>query len=298
MKKTFFMAAAALLTISCTNNSNESVVNAQTEQNGQVPVRVHVSGFAVTQEDFSLTRAAQDVTDYSDVKVITLAFYKGSTEVLKTTQTRGSLDPGETFGEFECSLAMGSYTMVVLARGNSTGDVLDITSPTSASYTSDHVRETFAATQEVNVTSNTPLNLTALLNRVVAKVVVVSTDNRTADVANIRTTFSGGGKSFSPSTGLATVNTGCSNTVQGSGSTGSTTTANNYIFLATDDQTMNITIETLNSDGDVLFSKTVNDVPLKRNRTTTLTGAMFTADAAAGSFTLNPDWLTGNNIGF
>ena len=298
MKKFFLMAVAALLTISCTNNNEETVVNAQDEQNAKVPVRVHVDGFSVTQEDFPLTRTATAVASYEGVKAITLAFYKGSTEVLKTTQIKGSHDPGETFGEFECSLDMGSYTMVVIARGNFDGDVLNLTSPTSAAYTSDHVRETFAATQEVNVTSNTPLDLTAVLNRVVAKVTIASTDNRTANVANIRATFSAGGKSFSPTTGLATVNTGFSNTVQGSGTNGTTSVADNYIFLATDEQTMDVTIETLDAEQNVLFSKTVSDVPLKRNRTTTLTGKMYAVDAAAGSFTLNSDWLSGNNVGF
>lgn len=297
MKKFFLMAVAALLTISCTNNNEETVVNAQDEQNAKVPVRVHVDGFSVTQEDFPLTRTATAVASYEGVKAITLAFYKGSTEVLKTTQIKGSLDPGETFGEFECSLDMGSYTMVVIARGNFDGDVLNLTSPTSAAYTSDHVRETFAATQEVNVTSNTPLDLTAVLNRVIAKVVIVSTDNRTADVANIRATFSAGGKSFSPTTGLATVNTGFSNTMQGA-NIGAKENAISYVFLATDEQTMDVTIETLDAEQNVLFSKTVSDVPLKRNRVTTLTGAMFTAEAAAGSFTLNSDWLSGNNVGF
>ena len=297
MKNLFFMAAAALLTISCTNESVNEVANAQEEQNVQVPVRVHVSGFSVSQEDFPLTRATA-LADYSDVKAVTLAFYKGTTEVYKTTQIMGGLAPGETFGEFSTSLSMGSYTMVVIGRAYNNGDVLDLTSPTSASYTSEHVRETFTATQEVNVSSNTPLDLTAVLNRIVAKVFVVSTDNRTADVANIRATFSAGGKSFSPTTGLATVNTGFSNTVVGNGTNGTTSEANNYIFLATDEQTVDVTIETLDADGAVLFSKTVNDVPLKRNRTTTLTGAMFSADATAGSFTLNSDWLTGNNMDF
>ena len=297
MKNLFFMAAAALLTISCTNESVNEVANAQEEQNVQVPVRVHVSGFSVSQEDIPLTRATA-VADYSGVKAVTLAFYKGTTEVYKTTQIMGGLAPGETLGEFSTSLSMGSYTMVVIGRAYNNGDVLDLTSPTSASYTSEHVRETFAATQEVNVSSNTPLDLTAVLNRIVARVTVVSTDNRTADVANIRATFSAGGKSFSPTTGLATVNTGFSNTVEGTGTNGTTSEANNYIFLATDEQTVDVTIETLDADGAVLFSKTVNDVPLKRNRTTTLTGAMFSADATAGSFTLNSDWLPNNNLDF
>ena len=43
---------------------------------------------------------------------------------------------------------------------------------------------------------------------------------------------------------------------------------------------------------DVLYSKTINNVPLKRNRTTKLTGAIYSGtSASAGSFQVNIDWL-------
>ena len=79
---------------------------------------------------------------------------------------------------------------------------------------------------------------------------------------------------------------------------GSTTDIGTALFLATDDQTMNITIETLDASNNVLFSKTVSNVPLKRNRVTTLTGAMYSASASATSFQVNTDWLTANNVNF
>ena len=62
--------------------------------------------------------------------------------------------------------------------------------------------------------------------------------------------------------------------------------------------TMDVTIETLDADGAVLFSKTVNDVPLRRNSITTLTGAMYSPAATTATFTLNTDWLPGNSVNF
>ena len=189
--------------------------------------------------------------------------------------------------------------MVVLGYGYFDGDVLELTSPTSAAYTSDHVRETFAATEDITITNCDAVNLTATLNRVIAKVQVVSTDTRTVDVANIRTTFSGGAKGFNPTTGLATTNTGFANTVQGNGDAGATTTATSYLFLATDQQTVDVTIETLDADGNTLFSKTVTDVPLRRNCVTTMTGAMYTnAGVSSGSFQINTEWLPGYDVPF
>ena len=68
--------------------------------------------------------------------------------------------------------------------------------------------------------------------------------------------------------------------------------------MATDEQTMNVTIETLDADGAVLFSKTVNDVPFKRNRITKLTGAMYTNEAVSGTFKVETAWLDEYNANF
>jgi hypothetical protein len=137
MKKLFFIAGLVLLFAACSMESENMVINAQMEK-ATAPVKVHVSGFSVAQEDFPVTRAAQDVTDYTGVKAVTLAFYSGSTEVFKHEQVRGALEEGETLGEFECSLPMGSYTMVVIGRGQGNGDVFALTSPIEAAYTGDH----------------------------------------------------------------------------------------------------------------------------------------------------------------
>lgn len=129
MKKLFFIAGLVLLFAACSNESENMVNNAQMEK-ATAPVMVRVSGFSVSQETFETPRrAAQDVADYTGVKVVTLAFYSGSTEVYKHEQVRGAQEEGETLGEFECSLPMGSYTMVVIARGQSDGDVKSLVYP-------------------------------------------------------------------------------------------------------------------------------------------------------------------------
>jgi len=288
------MAGMLLLFAACSNESVNEVIN-----DTLVPVRVHVSGFTISQEDFQTPRrAAQDVADYSGVKVVTLAFYSGSTEVYKHEQVRGALEEGETLGEFECSLPMGSYTMVVIARGQGDGDVFTLTSPTEAAYTGDHSRETFAYTQEVNITNTSAVDISATLNRIIAKLQVYSTDNKTSNANSVRMTFAAGGKSFNPTSGLATSNTGFANTVPISAAVGSTSNSISYLFLKSDEQDINVTIDVLDTDGAVLFSKTVENVPFKRNRVTKLTGAMYTNDAVSGAFQLETAWLEDENVAF
>jgi hypothetical protein len=243
------------------------------------------------------TRAAKPLAEYDNAKAITLAFYNGDTEVYKTTQYRGSLEEGETFGEFDLSLPLGSYTMVALAYGFQPGDVLTLTSPTLAAYTGDHNRETFAVTQAVNITNTTAVNINATLNRIVAKLDVNSTDGRPAQASSIRVTFSGGSKSFNPTTGLAVGNAGFSNVVSISAAVGNATSSGSYVFLATDEQTVDVTIEVLNSENTAIFTKQISDVPLKRNVTTILTGSMYTNNGNA-SFLINSGWGTETNINF
>lgn len=289
------MAVAALLFISC-NDSINDVENSQTERSATVPVRVHVSGFSVSQDDFSdgMTRATA-VASYGDVKVVTVAFYSGSTLVSTATQLRSDDSTYDTFGEFTCTLPMGSYTMVVLAHGKDVDDALVLTSPTLATYTGAHTRETFAVTQAVNITSNTAVDVSATLNRIVAKLRVVSLDGRTENVTKIRTSFSAGSKGFNPTTGFAANNTGFVHTGSTSKAVGETTSSVSYLFLTSDEQNVDVTIETLDSDDNVIFSKTVPNVPFRRNRITTLTGNMYTNDAVSGGFQLNTSWLTDYN---
>lgn len=289
-----------MIAASCSNESVNDVENAV--ENIRVPVQVHVSGFSVSQEEFSdgatrngsvrgTTRAAADPATYDGVKALTLAFYAGDgTEAYKHEQVKGSLEEGETFGQFSLSLPMGSYTMVVLAYGKNGDDDLVLTSSTEAAYTGSHTRETFATTQAVNINSTNSVNLSATLNRIIAKLQVVSTDGRAANATNVRMSFAAGGKSFNPATGLATIDTGFVNTVGISASAGSTSSAISYLFLTSDEQDVNVTIETLDEDGAVLFSKTVENVPFKRNRVTRLSGAMYTNSSVSGGFQIETAW--------
>ena len=291
------MAALCLMTLSCSNEEQD--VQKQTSENVLVPVTVHVDGFSVSQEDFPATRATTDVGEYNGVKALTLAFYKSDgTEVFKHTQLRDDNTTFTTFGDFTCYLPRENYTMVVIANGGD--NAVTLTNKTSATYGENRVMDTFAASKAVNITSTNVVNVTATLNRIVSAVAVQSTDNRPVGVTSIRLTYSKGGKSFNPTTGLATSNTGFVNLMGLSGNPGSTTYLGGYLFLATDEQEMNVTIETLDADGAVLFSKTVNNVPLKRNQVTKLTGAIYTLDArvTASSFLISDGWLTENNVSF
>ena len=310
--KNVFFAAFMLLAASCSNEESlDSSVNLSSEQ-AQVPVTVRVSGFAVEQEDFpgtgdpqgtrgttrALTRA-QSVSDYSSVKFLTLAFYKVSDgiEVFKQTQNRDDNTTYTTFGEFSTTLTIGDYTMVVVANGGS--NVPTLTSATSATFGENAVGDTFVNTQTVNITSTAVVNLNATLDRIVSGIAVHSSDDRADEAKKLRITSTTGGRSFSPATGLATVNTGITAMITHTEAVDAVTRSAALIFLASDEQTADVTLESLDADDNVLYSTMVQNVPLKRNRLTILTGALYSnASVGAGSFQVNTDWLDSENVNF
>lgn len=300
--KQYFLTAAIML-LAATGCTNECVETEVANQKATAPVTVRVNDFSITTEEMpsggGTTRSAVNPASYAGVGAIDLAFYSGGTEVFKTTQIKSDGTTYSTFGEFECNLPVGNYTMVVVGRGQFDGDVFTLTSPTAAGYTSERARETFVKTQAVNITSADPVNLSATLNRIVAKLEIISTDTRIDGVSKIRTTYSAGGKSFNPTTGLATSNTGFNLTNTPSAAVGATIDVGSFVFLATDEQTVNITIDVLDANEDVMFTKYVANVPLKRNRQTILSGPLFTSTAITSSaFQVETDWLPNNTVNF
>ena len=192
---------------------------------------------------------------------------------------------------------MGSYTMVAVAYYTNENSVLTLTSPTEASFNV-RARETFAYTQSVTISNTNAVDISATLNRIVSMLTVKSSDGKTGDVSNVRMTFSAGGKDFNPTTGLAITTTGLTNTVGNSAAEGATSTSSTMFFLNTDEQNINVTIETLDAQGNTLLSKTVNNVPFQRNRVTKLTGAMYTNEALSGTFQVETAWLDEYNANF
>ena len=294
--KLILLAGLALLTSSCDNviypSDDTSRVTA--------PVTIHVNDFSITQSEFpdTGTRAVTDVKDYKPVEAVTLALYNGNTEVYKTTQFKSDKSTYTTFGEFSCQLPIGTYKMVALGYGYFVGDEFTLTSPTEAVFTSERPREMFCLTKDVTVTKTSPLDLTVTLDRINSWLYIESTDGRSAIATKIRTTFAKGDKSFNPTTGLALTDKGFTQINNPSAKTGDPIKVGIYPFLYSDEETMDVTIETMDDNNTVLFTKTITNVAFKRGYKTTIKGPIFTAGASSVGFNLNPDWGTGETYTF
>ena len=137
------------------------------------------------------------------------------------------------------------------------------------------------------------------MSRVISQLEIKSTDGRSAGVKKFRTTYPQGSKSFNPTTGLATDDAGFKVINSPSAKAGEKVDFGSFVFLAGDEAKMDITIEALDDNDQVLFTKVITDVPFKRNRKTVLSGAMFTSSAnSAASLKLDTDWLDPVEIDF
>lgn len=305
MKKISFLNAALILgtvvsvvTLTSCSPASEEVLN---PSSSTAPVRIQVADFSISMDDINdaPTRAAENPANTNIVGALTLAFYASNgTKMYEATQLKSDASTYTTFGAFSCDLPVGSYTMVAIGRYVSTNDEFSLTSPTEAAFTSERVRETFCKTQSVTVTSTAPLDLSVTLNRIVTQLFIVSTDLRPEGVSKLRTTYAAGSKSFNPTTGLAIDNAGFSLTNNSSAAVGTTIEVKNFAFLATDEQTMTITLEVLDEDDNVLITKEIPNVSLKRNRKTILTGPVFTPSASSASFLIETSWLDDHTITF
>jgi len=302
MSKTIFTAgsillAAAVLFSACNNNV----------ETPKALVTVTVNDFTITQEDLPSAqhapqRVAQNPASYTGVGAIDLVmFASDGSEAYRHTQLKSDGSTFTTFGEFSFTIPVGNYTMVVVARQVGTGDVFTVTSPTEAGYTSERPRETFCKTQTVTVTNASPLELSVTLKRIVSALNIISTDGRPVSATKVRTTFSKGGKSFNPTTGLALTDNGFTQTNNPSSAVGAAINITGFQFLTSADdaeEEIDVTIDVLDADDNVLFTHTVEDVPFKRNRKTILSGAIFSASASAASFQLDTDWITEETVNF
>ena len=256
-----------------------------------VPVQFRVSDFSISSAEFPATRSVQSLEAYEKVKAVTLAFYRsdGVTCAFCETQLKADASTYETFGAFDLELPVGTYTLIALAYGSEKPGRFN--SLTEVCFDEEKARETFCHVENVTVAKDTPLNISATLDRISTRLDLRSTDTRPAGVKSIRISFSKGGKEFNPLTGLTTSDTGFSSEVTPSTAVGESTLSTVHFFLSGNEETTDVTIETLDQNGSVIHSRTVTGVPFKPNRVTILRGPIYVFGSAGATLTAETGFL-------
>lgn len=194
------------------------------------------------------------------------------------------------FGKPSITLAYGSHHVYFVAsRGMS-----PVLNTETGTLTWSSVRDTFWKNYEVTVVSTSNGNRAVTLDRVVTKLSLVFTDAISSDAATINFTPDTWYYGLNYTTGEPTAATTLQTNTMAvpDGYAGRTDVSAAYFsFSPSSEWTTDVTIDSKNSDGNIIGQGLMAAVPLKRNRVTEYSGPLFTSGGQM-SLALNSTWET------
>lgn len=237
------------------------------------------------------TRSANvTIGDYF-TKLNVMLFNEDGTRYFEKVRTQYSSD--ENFGQMSLTLPAGEYTVV--AVGHSSAKSATIKSPEMVQFTAsdgEKLTDTFCYCGNVTV-GDEPTQYALTMSRVTAMVRFQFTDEEIpASLASVKFDYTGGSANFNPVTSEGTTKSTQSENRPVSGN--DLYQVFTFPYMATTG-TLKMTISALTDSGEVIKKKTLDAVPVTRNRITTYTGPLFsegegTITQSGFGFTVNPDW--------
>lgn len=237
------------------------------------------------------TRSANvTIGDYF-TKLNVMLFNEDGTRYFEKVRTQYSSD--ENFGQMSLTLPAGEYTVV--AVGHSSVKSATIKSPEMVQFTAsdgEKLTDTFCYCGNVTI-GDEPAQYALTMSRVTAMVRFQFTDEEIpASLASVKFDYTGGSANFNPLTSEGTTKSTQSENRTVSGNDMYQVFTFPYLSAT---GTLKMTVSALTSTGDVIKKKTLDAVPVTRNRITTYTGTLFTEGEgtitqSGFGFTVNPDW--------
>lgn len=273
MKKTFFTLAALALLASCSSgNETEEPVN------NQVAVTIDFPQFSMGMEPFTRT-AISEVSTHLDI------WLSDGT----TTTVYNQTNADEGFGTLTLSLyRTKTYTMYAVAH--KCDDVATMTDGI-ISFPDDKVKETFW--YSTTFSPNTTTSLSPEMSRIVGCLRMEITDAIPATVKKMRFTIADVYDRWSVTDGPAhQLDRVATITYNG------TSSIFNVYMIATDAETTHtVTVDALGDNDAVILSRSFNDVPIRQNHKTVMTGSFFTNPSMSVNFTAG-EWDIYDTIQF
>lgn len=292
MKTTLMMAAVAavgMAFVSCSNDNENFVEDAKP---GKAHVRL-VCGMGVSVSPMNaprlapMTRAALTANDKQLTDLYILDYDKASGKLLQVLhQTSTAAD----FAEPDLTLDYGDHVLKVVATRSTEPTLWDaqkiswqvepniltpITATQPVMLTSTKTSDTFGAEKEVSVGIGKATTVSIALDRLVAKLVVKSTDAFPDDATTIALDLQ---EHRALSWAAMDVIEAVENqrVVDVTSLRGTTGTQLSYFVLAPKDgYSTDITLTTNRTEGAPYSTITVPSVPLERNKVTTVTGSIY-----------------------
>ena len=302
------IAAVGMTVVSCSSDNESLVEDAQT---GKAHVRL-VCGMGVSVSPMGapmrapMKRAALSANGKALTDLYILDYDKTTGKLLQVLhQTSTAAD----FAEPNLTLDYGDHVLKVVATrsteptlwdsGNNTWHVepnilTPITSTQPVMLTSTKTSDTFGAEKEVSVGIGTATTVSIALDRLVAKLVVISTDVFPDDATTIALELQEH-RTLSWTTMDvidAVKNQRVSDVTSLQGTTG--TVLSYFVLTPKDGYTTDVTLTTNRTDGDPYSAINVPSVILERNKVTTISGPIY-GHKQGVQVTVNDAWSESTN---
>ena len=288
MKKSFLFlclmaVAVALSSVSCEHISDSDAVGGKKS--------LTFSTFTLEEGSYeNVTKAAvSDVITKLDFALYTL---DGSTYTLYRLIRQDNADDG--FGSIRVEdVDYGEYAVVVIGHKCSVHATMD--SPQAINF-GGKVAETFSYYAKLTVNGATATSQQVELNRVTSKFKIWCNDTQPVDIKTFEFVVSGGSTLFDATRGLAPAADADDRTVTIDGTSYSGVADVVYsfqTFLPSTEASITVEANAKNSAGEVLYSNTFEDAPMKVNRETIYRGDFYVGSSVPSfSVTINDEWDT------
>ena len=199
----------------------------------------------------------------------------------------------ESFGTISFRLAEGRYTVVAVAHSGAKKATL--TSPTKITFDGNKLTDTFLYCQNVTVAADKSYDLD--MDRCVAMVRFVITDDVPSEVSTIKFYYTGGSSTLDATTGK-----GCVASRQTETRTPDMTDSQGntvyeiYTFPREDSENLKLTVTALTSADETVCEKVFDKVPVAVNEISQYTGQLFSGTSSQfnteNTFYTNDVWTT------
>lgn len=279
MKKIMMAMAAAAMLLSC--EKEETLTAKVNEQNDSLQVKKITFTFGeITQQPMTRgTLADASITD------LWLFDYMG--EELKQTAHQSSTDEG--FGSVAVTAETGDHSFCFIASRGTGATV------SGGAITWEKPSDTFWAKTTLTVTPQTATAQSVEMQRVATKLKITITDEVPATLSKLTITSDSWHSGINALTGMPTAAAARTSTISVPASyIGTTGQLIASIFgNCGDDYTTDVSVTASDANSQTIASVALDDVPMKRNTTTSYSGPLFTRQP---TFTMTVDDSWGEDI--
>ena len=273
----FTMALCSTFFLSCRQD------NLTIKPSGQkVRVDVTLADFVISTEDDATRASDKNVTEASINRVAFSVFDKNN----KVVYSEKSVETDSAFGTFSFLVIPGDYTFVTVAHKASGKDdaAADIQSLSAATITTSKLLNTYSSHKEVRVEAHRTQSFSVECGkRRTSTFKLLCTDETPANVASCEIILNPSASystsyTFDPSTGLISEQQQYKNTFNVADIKAKTfkgVSLSVQCLLTAETQSIDITVNMKDAEGETVKSRTFNNVEMKPHRDTKATGPFF-----------------------